>query len=277
MTDAAPPLPNFEDPPVVEVVLGVAFEPAHRLTNLDLAQVWNDLYRPIFPKVSEKPPYETPKESFPPRILRGEGELIASVGPPPVRLWLASLDDTELIQLQHNWFARNWKKVLNEGEYPRYEDHIRPAFEKDFERFTNYVEDMGLELEPVQCEVTYVNHIRVGGPWTTHSDMETLFRVVNTSAYHNTVLETVAFRSSSLITVELQPSPVGRLHVEIHPAFDSTGRPIVVLNLTARGAPANGSTNEAVLWFLDKGRESIVRTFVEITSKASHELWRRIE
>lgn len=274
MTGTFPPLPEFDAPPVVEVVLGVAFEPAYQLTNVDLVQAWNSLYKPDFPHAAEKPPYDVHKETFP--IQAPTQELITHMGLPPVRLWITSKGDRELIQLQHDWFARNWRKVDYDGVYPRYENHIRPAFVKDLATFANYVEGLGLELRPVQCEVSYVNHIRAGGPWTTHRDVAALFNILDTSTYETTELESIAFRSSSLIKAS-QSSSTGRLYVQIDSAFDTTGSPMVVLNLTARGAPINGHDNEAVIRFHDLGREHIVRTFVEITSETSHRLWRRTQ
>lgn len=272
MTGSFEPLPEFDAPPVVEVVLGVAFEPAYQLTSVDLVQVWNDLYKSYFPNVTEKPPYDAPKETF--HIQLPKRELITRVGLPPVRLWITSEGEQELIQLQHDWFARNWRKVDHDGVYPRYDKHIRPAFAEDLASFTSYVTDLGTELTPVQCEVSYVNHIRPGGPWATHRDIESLFQLLDTSAYKATFLESAAFKSSSLITTS-QSSPIGRLHVQIDSAFDPAGDPLIVLNLTARGSPIEGSSNEAVMRFQDIGREHIVRTFVEITTEASHQLWRR--
>jgi hypothetical protein len=52
-------------------------------------------------------------------------------------------------------------------------------------------------------------------------------------------------------------------------------RPILVMNLTARGEPAE-PTNEGVLSFVDRGREMIVRGFASITSPEMHKVWRRI-
>ena len=68
-------------------------------------------------------------------------------------------------------------------------------------------------------------------------------------------------------------APVGRLHVTAQPAIRKEDRkPMVILNLTARGKP-EGEGTDGVLRFLDRGREWIVKTFKEITTSEMHQIW----
>jgi hypothetical protein len=48
----------------------------------------------------------------------------------------------------------------------------------------------------------------------------------------------------------------------------------LALNLTARGAPSGGSSEQIAAWF-DLAHEWIVRAFAELTAPAGHEAWGR--
>jgi hypothetical protein len=57
MNRATEGLPIFEAPPVVEVVLSVAFDPISALTNTRMVEAWTEVFRDYFPSIEEKPPY----------------------------------------------------------------------------------------------------------------------------------------------------------------------------------------------------------------------------
>ena len=272
MTAAPEALPEFDAPPVVEVVLAVGFEPAYRLSNIDLMEAWCNLFKQRFPVATEQPHYAVPRETLE-KIQIPQMELIASAEPPPSRLWLTTEDKGELIQLQHDWFARNWRKVGSGSKYPRYENHIRPAFERDLDTFATYMEKQGHNPRFRQCEITYINHITANELWNNHGEAFRLFRIINGSSYHTSPLESIAFRSSSLIH-NSSKEPVGRLYVEIDSVYDSVGHPIVRFSLTARGASIDNN-RDAVMEFLDLGRDRIVRSFVELTSEEIQQKWSR--
>lgn len=266
-------LPEFDTPPVVEVVLGVAFEPSYALSNIELVELWRDLFKDDFPYVAERPPYDAPKETF--KVQIPKAELVTHIGPPPIRLWLTSSSRTALIQIQHDWFARNWRKVEVDGIYPRYEDHIRPAFIDDFSIFQDHVRQLGHNLEFIQCEVTYINHIKTNSFWQSYEDLPRVFEIYAGMPFEAAPFESLGFRGSSLIHLPSRTEPLGRLHIQIDSAVDNANRPMVVLNLTARGVPLDGYDLDAVVRFLDIGREVIVKTFVQITTEEIQREWGR--
>jgi uncharacterized protein (TIGR04255 family) len=65
-------LPDFTDPPLDEVVLGVQFTPVPGYASVHSMKVW-DLFRAEFPKVEELPALEPQFETF--------GGVSAQVGP----------------------------------------------------------------------------------------------------------------------------------------------------------------------------------------------------
>ena len=273
MTAAPEALPEFDDPPVVEVILAVGFEPAYRLSNIDLMEVWHDLFKQRFPVVAEQPHYSVPRETFE-KMQIPPMELITRAGPPPIRFWLTTKDEGELIQLQHDWFARNWRKVGSSSEYPRYEDRIRPAFEKDFDSFVSYLKNRRLDLRYTQCEITYLNRIATNRVWNNHGEFFKLFQIFDNSSYETMPVESLAYRSSSLIYGR-DNNLVGRLYMQIESMYDEEGAPALMFNLTARGAPITGNDMKGIIRFFDLAHVYIVRSFVKVTSEKAHLEWRR--
>ncbi len=272
-------LPAFDAPPVIEVVLAVAFEPLPGLSNVRLVETWVELFRSRFPSAEERPAYDAPIELF--DVSPGpEVRVSTSFGPPPMRLWMISEAGTELIQLQNGWFARNWRKTGEGDEYPRYENHIRPAFENDLREFVSYIEDKGLgTVIATQCEVTYINHITRSDIWGAHGEAARVFRSLGAIETRWGRAESVALKTTALITDDgLREEPLGRLHLQVDSAFrHDTKEPLFVYNLTARGEPIGGNDISAVLRFLDLGRERVVTSFVDSTTDSAHRAWRRTQ
>ncbi|MCH8270486.1 MAG: TIGR04255 family protein, partial [Planctomycetes bacterium] len=120
-------LPEFDDPPVVEVALSVQFEsleitPAH-LGLIALAMRENGYNR-----IELKPPLSQVFEYFGPPPPP-ESKVTFEIGPPPPRHWFVNDDSSELVQLQQDRLIQNWRKVPGSKPYPRFET-IRPKFEK---------------------------------------------------------------------------------------------------------------------------------------------------
>jgi hypothetical protein len=71
------------------------------------------------------------------------------------------------------------------------------------------------------------------------------------------------------------PNNLGRLYIEFKPAVrHDDGKRVIVLTLTARGAPASPKIVGVLDWF-DLGREWIVRGFTDFTADAMHKQWGR--
>lgn len=278
MPRAPEQLPEFDAPPVVEVALAVAFEPLELLSNVKLVEVWFEIFRDRFPNAEEKPPYGVPIEGFggrmPPMVRMSTG-----LGPPPARYWMISERGNELVQLQHDWFARNWRKSQEDELYPRYEVHIRPAFAAHLGEFVQSVEaaDLG-KVVPTQCEVTYINHITPSGFWEAHRDAARVFRQVREISGFPGSAESFGFRSDHIISdPSISQRPLGRLHVRVDSAVSQpAGEPLFQLTLTARGAPLGGGL-DGVLDFLDLGRKWVVGSFVSMTTDDAHSAWRRTQ
>jgi uncharacterized protein (TIGR04255 family) len=136
-------------------------------------------------------------------------------------------------------------------------------------------EDVG-KIEPNQCEITYVNTIRLDDGSDIRTQPEVALR--NWSGLHPGESDWPArlpklenATCSVRYILESDGEPIGRLHVSAQPA---DGQPTLRLDLTARGAPREPSF-AAVADFLDQGRDAVVRGFTALTTPEMHKVWRR--
>lgn len=263
-------LASYEQPPITEVIVAVAFAPMSGWTSATPGRVWEHVFRDEFPHLEDQPPYDPPVERF--GVAGGPSFSISLTETPPVRLWMRSQDGSELLQLQRDWFAANWIKVLPEIKYGRWPER-RAAFSRTYTLLEEFVQnDAGDTLEPTQVEVTYINHIESGAVSSGHGD---LYKVLSTVAPSNTDYELESRVEKLTYRLMSDDEPIGRLHVTCEPVVSrETGTPAYRLNLTGRGTPL-GDRLEGVLAFADLARDSIVRTFDRITTLEMHALWRR--
>jgi uncharacterized protein (TIGR04255 family) len=263
-------LPDFANPPVVEVAVAVGFQPLAGLRVVDLGGLW-ERYQADFPNVVEQPPIEMTTERFDGLGAPPSMSFALMAAPPIPRLWFLNGDESQLIQVQNNWFARNWRKMPTGGDYPRYPT-IRDRFRDDLSTFLDYIRAGKLgEFKPTQCEITFINHIAdYGGQRQELSEILNLLKPLDVSGFLPSP-ESVGLNAQFLIAGD--GVPAGRLHLRAEPAVRrSDGSPITVLTITARGVPI-GEGVEGVMGFLELGHTWVVRGFECITTDRMHKLW----
>lgn len=91
------PLPTFENPPVIETLLGVQFVPL-KLSVIHLGLFWARI-REMYPRYRIQPPLDVAIEEFEagPKDVKLELRALAE---PPVRCWFITEDQAHLIQVQ---------------------------------------------------------------------------------------------------------------------------------------------------------------------------------
>src|SRR5688500_8008989 len=121
------PLPEFDNPPVVEVALSVQFEKLEGLRVPQLGRIWH-AFRNRFPRTEEQMPLEPAFEQFGvPTTGKPEVRVELSSVPTTPRVWFLNEQGTELVQIQQDRFVRNWRKQTDDEAYPRYE-YLRRSF-----------------------------------------------------------------------------------------------------------------------------------------------------
>lgn len=264
-------LPSFRKPPIVEVVTAVAFRRLP-LGVVPMGELVRDVFLEHFPKVEERPPHDPPIERF--GVVADGPQFAFHAGPPPLpRLWLTNEGEDELIQLQADWFACNWRRVEPEAEYARWPSR-RAAFVRWFQAFADHCESKGLGAPvPTQCEVTYLNQVSPGETWEKHGELHKVLNLI--SEPPGEMVEQV--RGAWQWPIPSDGAPIGRLHLSAEPAYRrADDSPIFTVNLTARGAPATPDL-DGMLAFFNEGRRRIVTTFADVTTAEIQEEWERYE
>ncbi|MDA8056499.1 MAG: TIGR04255 family protein [Actinomycetota bacterium] len=259
-------LPDFEDPPVVEVALGVQFRPIPRLRPVEMASL-REQWRSEYPVVLDQPP-------LPPTIEQptsGPRTTQLVFGPAlQTRLWFLSEDQSSLVQIQHDRLTVNWRK-LDGVPYPRY-PAVRDMFDRSFDDVEEFVADRGFgPLEITQVEANYINRIDAADEGRGH--LEEILRHWSSLAGHH-LGDPEEARVAMVFRVPEIGTPPVRLYVECAPAQQVGQAPVLLLTLTVRGAPTTSDLGSA-LGFMDKAHAHIVHSFAELTTDAMHEHWRR--
>jgi len=267
-------LPDFRNPPLVETVLSLQFEPIEGLTAAHVGLLWQR-FRKDLPLIEEYAPLAPVVETFGPPSPP-QAQVTIEERPPAPRLWFLNEAKSELIQVQSDRFIQNWRRTAKDQPYPRFEP-IREKFRQEVSVFEQFLKDEGFQpLQVNQCEVTYVNHIEPGAVWESHGQLEKVVRVwagIPDPAFLPEPENAAAtFR---FIMRDETRAPLGRLHVVVQPAWRKTDNvPILTLNLTARGAPLSEGIDGAFAFF-DLGREWIVKGFADLTTPEMHTAWGR--
>lgn len=263
-------LPDFDDPPVSEVLLDAALDPLPLVRNAHLGLFWAEHLRGDYPQLQEHPPLGLNEESFvdEPRVL--EFRLEPSV--PVMRQWFISADESRLIQLQQDRFIQNWRRRSPDADYPRYES-LRESFERHFSTYAEFLGRNDLGAASIrQAEVSYINQLQPDDVWQSQSDLGHVLRSwqpdFGAEGLLTDALEDVRVAWRHLITDD--GGPYARLYVSVDPVVGGG----LVLQLSVRGRPSDGSLKTA-LSFFDLGRERIVKAFTAITTEAMHRRWKR--
>lgn len=265
-------LPSFKSPPVTEVVIGSRFQQAVDYSVVSVGQLGARLRELGFRTVQEQPGYDAPTERFGPGAMVDQVSLELLTGPPPARYWFLNDSGDELLQLQPDWLAANWRKVAPKAEYGRWESRWG-AFSAWVDRAEAAVSP-GKGLDHNQVEVTYINHIEPSGVWSSHSEASKVFTFLQgASGAFLQAPEQVRIDEQFVMTHDGEP--VGRLHVTVVPGFRrSPAEPVFLMNLTARGKPL-GDGREGVKRFAELAHEWIVRGFADLTTSDMHGAWER--
>ena len=268
-------LPDFENPPVIEVLLSVQFERITKLQTVHAGYLW-DLFKKDFPHVQEHTPLNPTFETFGTKPAVGGVSLELRSGPLPFpRLWFLNDNETQLIQIQPDRFIHNWRKVQENDIYPRYEN-IKARYLEELTTLERFFHDRQLgDFQPNQCEVTYVNYVLSVEEENICTEPETVFRFLRQEFAPQLFehLEDASFQVRFVLFSD-DKRPTGRLLVNARPALSSDGKPMIALTLTARGTPS-APTLDAASEFLDFGRDKIVRAFAELTTETMHRRWGR--
>ena len=183
-------------------------------------------------------------------------------------------NENGIVQVQRDRFLHNWKKVAPDDQYPRYTQVIE-MFRERLKAFEEFLAESQLgPIEPLQYEMTYVNHIPQRDGWTSLADVGNVFPDFTRRTDSGRFLpepEQLNWRTSFLLPVQQ-----GRLHAVVRRVQrTSDNKPMLLFELTARGMP-DDTIREAMWSWFDLAHEWIVRGFTDLTShEVRKNVWRQ--
>lgn len=262
-------LPSYDNPAVVETVVGMQFAPLSGFTNAHLGTFWQSLGPDDWPTVVDVPPLPMQSERFTPEAQWGKALRLQLSQNPSSRLQLTNSEKTRMVQLQNGRIHLNW---LGQGgsNYPRY-DSVREEFAASLAHLIKFADDQQIgTILPDQWEVTYVNHIPRGGIWMSPNDWS-FFKPINSIPTIDGLIEAESFSGEWHFVI---PEDRGRLHVNWQHAIqeDAEDSEYIRLAFTARG-PVADDNDTAVLAGIDLGHETIVCAFQRLMSDKANTEW----
>lgn len=266
------PLPDYECPPVIEVVCGVLFQELEGLRGAHLGKLWDKL-QPEYTAVREVPPLAPTIEVFGDRPAH---QLRFTDVPPLARTWFMTPSENGIVQIQRDRFLHNWKKVAPADEYPRYSKVIE-MFWKRLATFCEFLDEYEIgAVRPVQYEMTYVNHILQGDGWNSADEIGHVFpdfMCQQTEGRFLPAPDQINWRTAFPL-----PEQKGRLHAVVrHTKRAHDEKPLLLFELSARGFPGDEGATARTEWF-DLAHEWIVRGFTDLTSeRVRKDIWRQTQ
>lgn len=266
------PLPDYEKPPVIEVVLGAQFGAIEGFQAPHLGLFWQKL-RGGYPKIETAMPLANIVERFDSRPPAEAAQVDFLNAPPLPRTFFIDDTDCWLVQLQPDHLVQNWRKTEQLPDYPRF-PAVLDRFMDAWATLKEFCREQSFDPPKVnQLEVTYINHIPAHEGWDTASDIGQVFVDVDWKPGDRFLPapEAIGWKMSFPM-----PERCGRLHFSVRPAVRrAENTPVLLCELIARGMPVDESDSAIQAWFL-LGREWIVRGFADLTKREFQErFWRR--
>lgn len=260
-------LPEYDAPPLVEVVVGVQFRELEGF-NLTHPGLFYSQICDRYPNVSLKPPIVPQTEVF-----SGSEVEIQKLQQTAPRFWFSDKTKNGLVQFQPDRFHYNWRKIKEDDDYPRFKN-ISSSFTDLFGEFCQFISD-DPKLEKLSLnhwEITYVNHFPVGEVWSKMHDLPELFPVFQWSQLKDYLSDP---EEAKLEFRYAYPKHLGRLYISFESCFfRNDNKKLIRMNLTTRGKLKSNDTDE-LHSKLELGHGWIVNGFTDFTSQKAHNYWKR--
>lgn len=260
-------MPDAPRPPVNEVVLSVGLARQVALSGPQLPAILGKWFND-HPRVETAPPYEIPPE---PTELIGafQAPSLKLLSQPVPRYWLISPDDQELVQVQPDYLALNWRFRNESNQYPGYSE-MKRRFSDLLETAKNGILTHQGIFKPTRAELTYIDVIRPGSLWSSHEDTH---KLINVTFPPDAAYEQLSFSYTKKLTIR-NDSFAGRLHVNVTPVVDWIKRePQLKINFTARSVDFQDVDIESVIEFLDFAHLEIEDSFKRLVSEEALTAW----
>jgi uncharacterized protein (TIGR04255 family) len=256
-------LPDFDKPPVHEVIGSVQFPPLPKLGIQEMIEIGNELadyelsqLQPLLAPIQEVAPGQPPGLVLP-QFFFNE--------PAPQRAWYAHREDPRfVVQLQRDRAAVNERRLTAEGDPSS--KHVWPQLS----RVLGIIQQLLVEGEgygPQAANLVELTYANVITGVQIDEVLRALSRSYATSA--DTDVENVSIGFSFPRYTDEQF--VGRVYVQAGPALVD-GDQVLQMQLVARRLAERGADLAAVY---EACHRDAVETFASVTEPDMHKLWER--
>ena len=255
-------LPSFDNPPVIEVVIGVQFESLSRFHIPHVGVLWDCLDRKKYPTCEEVAPLHGYEDE----------RVIVYEKPPMPRIWFIGEDQSSVVQFQKDRFLYNWRKNPDPEvgkPYPRYSKVIK-GFYDNIQNFQSCIKSLDIEaINPQRLEISYINII----PLELFGGAANIGKILKDVSWMN---KNRALPEPHRVNVDWQfkvKKISALLDLRINTAqVQKTGEEILRIELTVKGQAPHKDIRKCRAWF-DTAHETIVTGFKDITTANAHKMW----
>ncbi len=260
----------LNNPPVVEVVIGIQFQPIAGFTSAHYGWFWKESLESSWFKAVDAQRILDQNEKFGNEQEWVVPSLQLLAADNSDRIQFINSTDDRVIQIQDNRFIYNWRK--RGSGYPRFKE-LYPDFAEKLSKFREFIGRAGLPpIVPNQWEITYVNQIPKGELWETPQDWHKLLPTLYSRPLESS---TLIFESVTMEWhFEITPRR-GRVHIHANHGKISQGgaKEALLLNLTARGAVGSADPFVGVESGIRLGHAILVETFTKLASEDALNYW----
>ncbi|MCY3826204.1 MAG: TIGR04255 family protein [Candidatus Dadabacteria bacterium] len=258
---------KFQNPPINELIITTYFNPPiSNLRNEHIGIFWSRI-KEDFPESSQQIP-----------IGGAEGivDVNNEISPMP-RYWFISKDKINLLQVQKNALMLNWRR--KETDYPRFNACLKPAFDKYFSMFSEFVRNHTdtPELTIDLCQLTYINVIKSCAFWSGPQDTQ---HVIPSFSFPSSRITSFppAFNCSYMFDLLPDLQLVVRVRNNVVTSAESgEAEPVLIMEIQANGRLGKAGKLETDPWF-DHAHELINKCFLEITNpEIQRQYWKLVE
>lgn len=252
---------KFENPPINELIIATYFNPPPvELRSEHIGLYWHQI-RKEFPKARQQPGVGGAE-----MLVNAPGEIY-----PMPRFWFISEDDVMLQQVQKNAFMFNWRR--RDGDYPHFDEHLKPRFDAHYLRFAEFVRaETGVDLSIDVAELTYVNTIEPCEFWSGPQDTSNVIP----SLSHLDIGIPNAERGAMNCVFTYMTNEDVNLRVSVRDAHASgdPSKPMLVFEIRANAKLNQASKSDADSWW-ERAHKSIIECFTGMTSiEIQHKYWK---
>ena len=264
-------LPDFDRPPLDEVVIAAYFSHIEALTLNHQILFWQR-HQDTYSEFSVQPP-----------VVVLDDDVTQPPGPAPIpsaalqrlltgtvpRLWLESKDGAFLLQLQTNMFSSNWR--VRSEPYPHFE-LLLDRFIDAYRDYQSFLAELPINSGPnTMLDVTYVN-------WIPETPMQDVLRSAEACEISGRNADTWPAAQGHTLLYQLRDggNSVGRLTVDVQSARRPSGDSWTngtQMTLVARVGPGKDEAEiRAKCAFC---RDAIVQAFADLTTEGARRTWQQ--